>query len=395
MRAVSILRQRLAKSLVQIHAKRHAALWRAVTGLVVGGRLWLTGLGRSLPGTARKKHQIKAIDRLLGNRRLHAEQLDIYRAVTRLLLAPYSRPVILVDWTPVGTKHHALVASVPIGGRALPLYQEVHPEKNQGKLRLHKQFLRRFHSLLPEGCRPIVVTDAGFRSSWFDAVLKHGWDFVGRVRHRSYVSEPSGDWVLAKTLHSKAGLRARDLGWRLLTRANPQRRRFVIVRKRRRPGPKVSKGLHSARDEKCRRREQEPWLLATSLEDEYSARQIVVCYRKRMQIEETFRDEKNPRFGWSFGYARSRSCRRYEVLLLLATLGMLAMVVLGQVAEAKGIHRGYQANTISSRRVLSFFVLAKLLVESGDDKQVPHEALSNQMQELRRLTSEGLRGELK
>lgn len=390
MRAVSILRQRLAKSLEQIHAKRLGAIWRAVTGLVVGGRLWLTGLGRSLPGTARKKHLIKAIDRLLGNRRLHAEQLDIYRAVTRLLLAPHSRPVILVDWTPVGTKHHALVASVPIGGRALPLLQEVHPEKNQGKHRVHEKFLRRLRTLLPEGCRPIVVTDAGFRSNWFDAVLKRGWDFVGRVRHHTYVSEPSGDWVLAKTLHSKASPRARDLGWRFLTRTNPRQRRFVIVRKRRRPGPKKSKGLHSAKDEKCRRRAQEPWLLATSLGDEYAAHQIDACYQLRMQIEETFRDEKNPRFGWCFGYARSKSCRRYEVLLLLATLGMLAMVVLGRAAEAKGIHRGYQANTISSRRVLSFFVLAKHAVEFGDDTQVSRRALSDQIQKLRTLTSGGL-----
>jgi len=291
----------------------------------------------------------------------------------------------------LGTKHHALVASVPIGGRALPLYQEVHPEKNQGKHRIHQRFLRRFHSLLPEGCRPIVVTDAGFRSNWFDAVLRQGWDYVGRVRHRSCVSEPSGDWVPAKALHSKAGLRARDLGWRLLTKTNSQRRRFVIVRKRRRPGPKTSKGLHSARDEKCRKREQEPWLLATSLEDEYEAHQVVACYRLRMQIEETFRDEKNPRFGWSFGYARSKSCRRYEVLLLLATLGMLAMVMLGRAAEARGLHRGYQGNTIRSRRVLSFFVLAKLAVENGDDKLVPWTALTVQMQKLRRLTSDGPR----
>ncbi len=78
------------------------------------------------------------------------------------------------------------------------------------------------------------------------------------------------------------------------------------------------------------------------------------------------------------------------MLLLLAALGMLAIVVLGRVAEAKGIHRGYQANTISSRRVLSFFVLAKLLVESGDEKQVPYVELSDQIQKLRRLTSAGL-----
>ena len=39
-------------------------------------------------------------------------------------------------------------------------------------------------SVLPEGCRPIVVTDAGFRGPWFRDVEALGWDWVGRIRKR-------------------------------------------------------------------------------------------------------------------------------------------------------------------------------------------------------------------
>ena len=50
MRVMSILRNTLGRSLQFMHSRRRDALWRAVEGLVLGGRLWLTGLGRDLPG---------------------------------------------------------------------------------------------------------------------------------------------------------------------------------------------------------------------------------------------------------------------------------------------------------------------------------------------------------
>lgn len=79
------------------HAVRAAALVRVVGALLIGGKLSLTQLGRSLTGVARVKHQIKAVDRLLGNQHLHRERDDIYRALARTLLAGIRRPLIIVD----------------------------------------------------------------------------------------------------------------------------------------------------------------------------------------------------------------------------------------------------------------------------------------------------------
>ena len=59
MRASSILQDQLREGTKIIHAKRWSALWRAVTGLVEGGQLWLTALGRALPGTTTDKHRIR------------------------------------------------------------------------------------------------------------------------------------------------------------------------------------------------------------------------------------------------------------------------------------------------------------------------------------------------
>ncbi len=44
--------------------------------------------------------------------------------------------------------------------------------------------------MLPPHCRPILVTDAGFRTPWFKQVEALGWDWVGRIRNRHEVQRP-------------------------------------------------------------------------------------------------------------------------------------------------------------------------------------------------------------
>ncbi len=78
-----------------------------------------------------------------------------------------------------------------------------------------------------------------------------------------------------------------------------------------------------------------------------------------MQIEQNFRDEKNGRFGFGLRASKSRSTGRILVLSLLATLSTIVMWLLGYHAENKGLHLKYQANSIKSRRVISYLTLAK------------------------------------
>ena len=104
----------------------------------------------------------------------------------------------------------------------------------------------------------------------------------------------------------------------------------------------------------------DPWLLATSM-SEGDASCIVGIYARRMQIEETFRDAKNHRFGWSLGDVSLSTPQRTAVLLTLAALSFLVVTLIGIAAERRGAHRGYQANT-EKRRVLSFLVLAAAIL---------------------------------
>jgi hypothetical protein len=67
--------------------------------VICGRKLWLTALGRarrSASGTTHK-HSIKAIDRLVGSKHLHAERKQIYAGLVAHLLDKSVHPTIVVD----------------------------------------------------------------------------------------------------------------------------------------------------------------------------------------------------------------------------------------------------------------------------------------------------------
>lgn len=90
MRATEVLQKCLGDALNRMHALRARTLLHAVEALTHGRRLTLMDLARSWPGAERVRASLKALDRLLGNRHLHAEREHIYRRMTRWLCAAAS-----------------------------------------------------------------------------------------------------------------------------------------------------------------------------------------------------------------------------------------------------------------------------------------------------------------
>jgi hypothetical protein len=273
--------------------------------------------------------------------------------------------VILVDWTQVMGTHQALVAAVAIGGRALPVYVEVHPLKKLNNAKVEDRFLASLRNVLPHGCEPVVISDAGFKGPFFESVRAFGWHFVGRVRGTAKALPSAGGPAIAKEeFYARATVHPQDLGEHGLFVRDPLPCRLVLVRKRRKPGPKKP-------PPKCKEtREQrqsalDPWLLATSLTCG-DAVHIMALYARRMQIEETFRDAKNHRFGWCLADVRTHSKERALLLLLVAAFAMTIATLVGMSAERAGAHRGYQANTVIRRRVLSLLVLACAMLQRSD-----------------------------
>ncbi|EDT6893308.1 IS4 family transposase, partial [Salmonella enterica subsp. enterica] len=103
---------------------------------------------------------------------------------------------------------------------------------------------------------------------------------------------------------------------------------------------------------------KEPWLIFSSTNN-FKPREIMKLYSRRMQIEQNFRDEKSERFGFGLRASYSRSAGRVLVLSLLATLSTIVLWLIGYHAENQGLHLRYQANSIKTRRVISYLTLAE------------------------------------
>ena len=224
MHAQHILHHFLTHACAWMHTARRKALAVSVLAALTGRRLTVTALGRSSVSQTKEKHCIKRADRLLSNRHLHQERLRLYLVLSQRLLQGTQRPVILVDWSDLDASktHFLLRAAVPLGGRALTVYEEVHTAKTKEKPQTHKAFLERLRRMLPDGCWPVLSTDAGFRTPWFRQVEHDGWDWLGRVRQRHTVQfEEHGHWVACTSLYAQATRTPKALGHVRLTESNP------------------------------------------------------------------------------------------------------------------------------------------------------------------------------
>lgn len=387
MRATEILHRRLSDAMAFMHQARWNAVWLVVQALIVGERLWLTGLGRARPGTARVKHAIKAVDRLIGSRAFYAERHKVYRGLAGLLLSPHSTPVILVDTVEVRAGWYALVASVPFRGRSFPICSRVVRHSKPTSTVLGR-FLRDLQQVVPDDCKPVLVTDAAFESVWFDAVAAMDWDYVGRVRNSTKMLL-DGRWMGNKAVHRRATNRARNLGMVLFPRRRPSPRRMVLAKrpksKHRRCLTRTGKVGRKGQTKDFRRSAREPWLLATSLTARPSV--VVDVFALRMRIEETFRDAKNFRCGWSLRHCGCRSRPRLELMLLVGAIGFFVQQVVGLAAENLHMHHAHQANTERRRRVLSIFVLGGIVLRGRELERVHPDAIGLALLQVRAVTS--------
>jgi hypothetical protein len=168
----------------QMDKTRLEALASCVSSLLHGNPATVTTIGRGIKSETSDKHSIKRADRLCSNGNLFSELDGIYTSLCTLFINYSSRPVILVDWPDLDKcKRHFLIrASLAFDGRSITLYEEVHDLSTKEKPATHTQFLLRLKAKLGDNVKLIVVTDAGFKTSWCKAVLGQGWDYLGRTR---------------------------------------------------------------------------------------------------------------------------------------------------------------------------------------------------------------------
>jgi hypothetical protein len=245
-----------------------ATLFAAVAACVSGPALSLTAVGRRFGGAVGLGHNIKRADRLLGNRHLHREAKSIDQALCRVTPARVREPLILIDWSDPKADQslHLLRASLPVGGRSLTLYEEVHPQRKLNNAAVHARVLHHLSTLMPPGAAPIIIADAGFKVPFHRELQALGRRWVGRVSGRDFARLQSR-WSSCKTLFKRATATPTALGEGEWVRSNPMRAVFALVRrapKGRRGKTAFGRRARSKASTQNARSAKEPWLLVAS-----------------------------------------------------------------------------------------------------------------------------------
>lgn len=363
MQVKSFLHKFVSPALPNIHKIRLEALIDTTDSLLNESQLTLTDLGRHMRGKAKVKHKIKRVDRLLANRHLYTERFDIYQALAKRLFTHLNEALIILDWSGCCSQQRWILQASLVGnGRSIPIYREIHPISLISNTKIEKSFLDKLHKIIPETTNVIIVTDAGFRLPFLKYVVSLGWHFVSRIRAPLQLSFDCLKWHKIKEFDGKIDKSAEYLGRTYLGKSQcwpvqlfgyqGELKGRKIYRKKYHANKYPDKQIIYSRTHR------EPWLIASSLSGgKLIAKRVINIYKKRMQIEQNFRDEKNPRWGFGLRISRTENIQRLEILLLISFIATITLWLIGHLAEKQGLHRDFQANSYRHKRILSLFNL--------------------------------------
>ena len=296
--ACSLLRLSQSKALAQI-----------VFGSMGCRRVSQADIGRAMETGTTPKHNIKRVSRFVGNKRVNVAKGC--RGLVRIAAKASGKClVVAVDWVDIG-KYKVLKAAVPIRGRAVPILFAAYPKwRLKGSQNAFEEaFFELLASLLPARTWTIIVADRGFARAELTGKLRElGLNHVIRVNANvRFASDRFND------LLSRHGVREgghRDLGFGRYTARRPVERRVIV---------------------RWERGYENPLLLGTDLS--WNWRKVVEVFKRRMSIEELFRDEKNIRYGWGLRQTKVGTAGRLERLLLVLAYAYLLLLVIGLVCR--------------------------------------------------------------
>jgi len=322
------------KDLVKVWDVRRAICLAHLTyALMRSGRLGVAEIGHFVPTPTTDKHHIKGVDRFLGNEAI--DLLSLWSGLIALACLGTSRLFVLLDWTDLGNGFEVLKATVSYGGRSQAIAWVTTQKGYYGRSRnvFESNFCKLLKTLLPPGVELVIIADRGFaRATFFRVLKKAGISFIIRVRRDVHLIHGRGEGPLKNRVIEPG--RTRDFEDALYSDGSRVNVRCVITWGVSKKG-NIPKG---------------PWYLVTNIRgDRLTASEIVDGYKKRMRIEQAFRDEKSMRFGFQLRSVRLTSRDRYDRLFAIAAVAMLLLVMLGAYVEHHGFHKGFKANTSPER----------------------------------------------
>jgi hypothetical protein len=370
MNAGKLLHNYLSGYCEEIHNNRLQAVMDVAEGLQKSQNLALSAMGRNMPGPMDSKHKIKKVDRLESNEHLHSELESLYEGLSSYIFQYISKesttPVIIdLCYLKDSREIQMLSAEVALKGRSLPLYREVF--RSGGLKGRAQDFITKLSKCIPVGTSVIIVMDAGFGEDWFAAVERIEWHWLVRVRQGKQIKlSENSDWLEMKDFFDNVGTRAQHYPKAQIMKYHERNCRLISKKnclKNTKKGYRKQPRHYNAGNGDYARSWKEPWVLATNLPDKFNTTQILNFYKKRMQIEESFRDLKSHRFGLGARYARTECVCRWGVKMLLAAIVQIIYWIVGIIAHSQNYQEHFQANTVKDKKIFSYFYLGKLMFE--------------------------------
>lgn len=319
-----------------LHPKQVDSLAHSVVGAIHADVASITAIGRAAARAREvsEKHSIKQVDRLLANSKVDA--FEVMSHVIPVLVSARSRIVVAVDWTEFASNGHSTVAVSMITehGRATPLMWITLATKKLKKRRaqFEDRVLWRLRLALPEHVHVTVLADRGFADTGLFWTLqeKMRFDYVIRFKAGTFVESADGD--------------ARPAGEWVPTNGQAKHLLQARMTRKRRAVPGVV----------CVKRAgmKESWCLVTSLADA-SAEDVIQLYARRFDIEHTFRDQKDWRFGLALDHMTLGTPGRRDRMLLVLAVATMFSVIVGAAGEQLGLDRTLRANTETRKRTHS------------------------------------------
>lgn len=322
----------------RLHAKTEKSIANAVLGMLHSPRLSVTAIGTAWARVTghEAKHGVKQVDRLVSN--VSFSLPDCMRAYVRQIIGKRSALITALDWTEYAPDGHATLclSLVTNHGRATPLlWKTVELSELKDRRNSYEdELLHLFKACLPSErqLRVVVLADRGFGDAALYAELEEelGFDFV--IRFRCNVQVETAEGVRKRADQWLADASGKMVVLREVKVTNKHRKitSFVAVQE-----PLM----------------EEPWFLASSLPG--SGRALMRLYGRRFTIEETFRDQKDLRFGWGlYGVMCTQPVRR-DRLLFLAAVAQLLLTLTGAAGESLGLDAKLRVNTEKKRRTHS------------------------------------------
>jgi hypothetical protein len=318
----------------RLHAKTMNSIANAVLGVVHSDRLSVTAIGTAWARVTGHdaKHGVKQVDRLLSNENFSLP--ECMRAYVRQVIGARHALIAALDWTEFAQDGHSTIclSLITRHGRTTPLlWKTVEMSEMKDRRNSYEdEILHQFKACLPPGrpMRVIILADRGFGDAALYAELKEDldFDFVIRFRGNVQVESQSGERKRADQWFSESGQEMLVMRKVTVTTRRQALTSFVAVHE-----PLM----------------KEPWFLASSLPS--SGHALVRLYSRRFTIEETFRDQKDIRFGWGLYDIQVTQTLRRDRLLFLAAIAQLLLTLTGAAGEELGLDLKLRVNTVKKR----------------------------------------------